>query len=96
MDKEHPIQLETVLDRIKKEIPELVAVVLFGTFGTQYDSAKRSDLIDLREASILFRFQTRLAPYITLKLCAENILRIRPEDRKAYKGSILHKILKIL
>ncbi len=88
MDQEHKKQLETALDKIKKEIPELVAVVLFGTFGSEYETQQSDldlaflskckldpvllwnlsqevaralkrdvDLIDLREASTVFRFQ---------------------------------------
>lgn len=88
MDKEHLQQLDAALAQITKEIPELVAVILFGTFGSEYEThesdldlallanstldplslwnlsqeialvVKRDvDLIDLRQASTVFRFQ---------------------------------------
>jgi predicted nucleotidyltransferase len=43
MDKEHEKLLDKVLTKIQAEIPGIIAIVLFGTFGTEYETAQ-SDL----------------------------------------------------
>ena len=43
MDQEHQKLVETSLSIVKQEIPDLIAVVLFGSFGSEYET-KTSDL----------------------------------------------------
>jgi predicted nucleotidyltransferase len=86
--QEHQDKLQIAIRRILKDIPDIIAIVLFGSYGSEYETSESDidlailsrskmdtvtlwelaqqvavelkqdvDLVDLQEASTVFRFQ---------------------------------------
>lgn len=69
MDYQHQQKLQTAVEKIHQAIPEIIAIVIFGSYGTQYEkNSSDLDIAILAEKKISKIFLWKLAQEIAIKI----------------------------